>query len=471
MLRPSACGGATGIRATIWLGCLFALLATALPVPALAVQLEPPVPPTDPPPDAVAPDPEEAARLQAEREEAARQEALLREEERRTRLAQALDAARAELSASEAGLVSALGRANRARGDLVVARYDLEDARKRLADTEARIRRAERELRRSTARLEGIREDLAAEAVAAYQAGSTSQTPAMVALEAVVRSRNPRQFVAGLGYLNAMLGARVSQFEEAQETVDRLTEGAKAREVARQRAEEALALAEETHTAAASEAPREEGRLAAALAAHLERVGELVGFASAQRATAEATDAGTVTADNVQLASRIAEVARQSATTAERLRTGSDRIAAGKDGLPPWREFRCPVDGTVQFVNDWGFPRTGSRSHEGTDVFAERGTPIVAMADGVVQRVSRQDVGLGGLSVTYVVDGHRIYNAHLDTVSDGLEVGDEVRAGQRIGTVGTSGNARGTPPHNHVGMYTADDAPMNPYPILRRACR
>ncbi len=96
---------------------------------------------------------------------------------------------------------------------------------------------------------------------------------------------------------------------------------------------------------------------------------------------------------------------------------------------------------------------------------------MVATADAVVVRVSRADVGLGGLTVTYDSDGYRVYNAHLDVVADGIEPGVALTAGQVIGTVGSSGNARGTPPHNHVGLFLASGAPVNPYLVPRPPAR
>jgi murein DD-endopeptidase MepM/ murein hydrolase activator NlpD len=108
-------------------------------------------------------------------------------------------------------------------------------------------------------------------------------------------------------------------------------------------------------------------------------------------------------------------------------------------------------------------------------VFAPIGTPIHAVVDGTVVRVNRVDRfdgrhGLGGLTVSYEDDeGRRFYNAHLHQIPDGLDVGDEVEAGDVIGLVGRTGNARGTPPHLHLGVYV-DDVAINPYPSLAVAC-
>lgn len=426
----------------------------------------------DPPPGSASQDADRARRQAEEREEQERRLALERQEQARNeRLTEALEKATGDLAAAEAALISAVANDNRARGDLVVARYDLEEARERFVDSQERLGEAERALDEATAELAVAADVLASEAAAAYRAGSTSQTAPMLAMEAIVRARTPGEFAAGVSYLNAVLGGRLEQHRDAERAVKRWTAELVERRKARALAEEAVAAGEDAVAAAQADAARQQARLRGAFAAHAARTGRLSAYADGERKAAAEADVPRWTPGNVALATDIAELAAAAAEAAERLRNRSARIVGGQDGVRPWRDFRCPLDGPVQFVNDWGFPRSDGRSHEGTDLFARRGTPVVAMADGIVDGVSRHDVGLGGLTVTYTVDDHRIYNAHLSAVADGLEAGAPVHAGQVIGTVGTSGNARGTPPHNHLGVYRPDGAPVNPYPIVRLACR
>ncbi|MFQ5854736.1 MAG: M23 family metallopeptidase [Anaerolineae bacterium] len=97
-----------------------------------------------------------------------------------------------------------------------------------------------------------------------------------------------------------------------------------------------------------------------------------------------------------------------------------------------------------------------------TDMFAPEGTEFVAVTNGVVEEVSRIDVwsstndGLctrGGLSVSLVGDdGVRYYGSHLAAVAPGIESGTRVVAGQLLGYIGSSGNARGVLPHLHFGI-------------------
>lgn len=456
-------------RTAVAVACLLGVLA-AVAGPAAAVDAG--APPAGPTASPAPPDPAEAEREAREREEEERAAREQAERERAVGLATLLEEARTELADGEAGLVSALANANRATGDLVVARLDLADAKARTAQARREERGAVRQQRIAARMLKTARDTLAKEAAAAYKAGSTSQTAPMIAIEALTRSRSPQEFAAGVGYLNAVLGNRATRAAEADRALERAVAAEQAAARDRQRAEEATAAAEAALAAAEADAPRQQVRLERLLDRHVARARGLSAHAVAQRTAALEADVGELTARSVELAGDLATVAGESADFAVDLRAGFERIAAGRDGPTPWRDFRCPLDGQAQFVNDWGFPRSGGRSHEGTDVFAERGTPIVAMAGGTVVDVSRADIGLGGLTLTYEVDGHRIYNAHLERVAEGLETGDRLAAGDVIGTVGTSGNALGTPPHNHIGIYrTADDAPLNPYPILRRACR
>ena len=115
-----------------------------------------------------------------------------------------------------------------------------------------------------------------------------------------------------------------------------------------------------------------------------------------------------------------------------------------------------------------GAPRGTDRRHEGVDIFAPRGTPVLASTEGVVTRVGTNR--LGG-KVVWVVgpDGHRHYYSHLDEQAE-LSVGQRVAVGTPLGTVGTTGNARGTPPHLHYGVYGRGGA-YDPLPLLRAPAR
>jgi len=117
-----------------------------------------------------------------------------------------------------------------------------------------------------------------------------------------------------------------------------------------------------------------------------------------------------------------------------------------------------------QIANTWGAPRGDGRSHEGQDIFAPRGTPILSATTGYVVKIGEDN--LGGHTVSVIGDGGRkYYYAHLDSYAPNLEVGDYVTRKTVLGYVGSTGNADGTPPHLHFGIYTTTGA-IDPLPLL-----
>ncbi len=115
----------------------------------------------------------------------------------------------------------------------------------------------------------------------------------------------------------------------------------------------------------------------------------------------------------------------------------------------------------------WADPRDGGkRSHEGVDIFADKGTPLVAVTDGIIADTGER--GLGGKQV-WLRDGlfgKSIYYAHLDSI--GTTTGKKVKAGDTIGFVGNTGNAKTTPPHVHFGIYKGSVGAINPYPFIKQ---
>jgi murein DD-endopeptidase MepM/ murein hydrolase activator NlpD len=140
------------------------------------------------------------------------------------------------------------------------------------------------------------------------------------------------------------------------------------------------------------------------------------------------------------------------------------RGAAG--GVGVINGFVCPAPGS-RFINDWGFPRSGGRTHKGTDMFAPRGSPVLAVGDGVVTFKSNS---LGGIVAYLRTASASYYYAHLDGYAGGVSSGQRVSAGTTIGYVGNTGNALGTSPHLHFQIHPGFGAPVNPYPTVRAAC-
>jgi murein DD-endopeptidase MepM/ murein hydrolase activator NlpD len=134
-----------------------------------------------------------------------------------------------------------------------------------------------------------------------------------------------------------------------------------------------------------------------------------------------------------------------------------------------------PVEGISRrdLHDDFDDTRSGGRRHEAIDILAARNTPVVAAADGVVDKLFTSKAG--GLTI-YERDasgGYQLYYAHLESYAPGIDEGDHVRQGQVIGFVGTSGNAPKDTPHLHFAIFRMGPErrwwkgePVNPYPLL-----
>jgi len=126
----------------------------------------------------------------------------------------------------------------------------------------------------------------------------------------------------------------------------------------------------------------------------------------------------------------------------------------------------CPVAGVAVFVNDWGAPRSGGRTHKGTDMLAARDTPLVAVVSGTVQW---DDDVLGGIGAWLIGDdGVGYYYAHMSRREGAAP--RRVARGEVIGFVGDTGNAAGGPPHLHFGVRAQSGEMVNPYPTVRALC-
>jgi peptidoglycan hydrolase CwlO-like protein len=134
----------------------------------------------------------------------------------------------------------------------------------------------------------------------------------------------------------------------------------------------------------------------------------------------------------------------------------------GADGPFYW----CPVDPPRSYIDDFGFPRVG-HTHQGNDIFAPEGTIIRAPFEGTAEESYD---GLGG-TVVHVygsANADYVYNAHLSEHA-GVD-GKHVLPGEIIGFVGNTGNAAGTPPHDHFEYHPGGGSAVTPYPYLNEVC-
>jgi murein DD-endopeptidase MepM/ murein hydrolase activator NlpD len=127
----------------------------------------------------------------------------------------------------------------------------------------------------------------------------------------------------------------------------------------------------------------------------------------------------------------------------------------------------CPVSGPHTVTNSFGAPRGGgTRRHQGNDIMAPMGAPVVATVSGRVTRTGSG--GLGGVALYLFGGGTEFYYAHLSNLSVGA--GQSVSAGQRLGSNGNTGNASGGPPHVHFEIHPGGGRAIDPYPSLSRVC-
>ncbi|MBC8090104.1 MAG: M23 family metallopeptidase [Phycisphaerae bacterium] len=149
----------------------------------------------------------------------------------------------------------------------------------------------------------------------------------------------------------------------------------------------------------------------------------------------------------------------------ELLRGGRYRITIRSD---PVLAFPVEGRGNAAAQSFWGVDRDGGRrSHQGVDIFAPRGTPVLAATNGRITSVRPNN--LGGNVIWQSDEGRAqtLYYAHLDRLH--VDAGVYVNAGDTIGFVGNTGNARTTSPHLHFGIYRRGRGPIDPWPYVRRA--
>ena len=126
-----------------------------------------------------------------------------------------------------------------------------------------------------------------------------------------------------------------------------------------------------------------------------------------------------------------------------------------------------PVQGQCYYGDSWGYPRGGGRTHLGVDIIAPAGKLLYAAADGKITKVYADYPGsLAGNGVRLAMaDGTYFFYAHMTGIADGIAVGVPVKAGQIVGTVGSTGNS-GTP-HLHFEVHPQGGAAVNPYPLVK----
>jgi murein DD-endopeptidase MepM/ murein hydrolase activator NlpD len=161
------------------------------------------------------------------------------------------------------------------------------------------------------------------------------------------------------------------------------------------------------------------------------------------------------------------ELARQRAEEEARRRAAGSKKSSG--GGKVIGGLVCPSGTPMYFRNDWGNPRSGGRTHKGTDIFAAKGVPVYAVTSGSLRT---RTGGLGGIALwLYGDDGHAYYYAHLNGWASGISTGTRVSQGAVIGYVGNTGNASGGATHTHFEIHPNRGAAVNPYWTLAQVCQ
>jgi len=173
------------------------------------------------------------------------------------------------------------------------------------------------------------------------------------------------------------------------------------------------------------------------------------------------------------------------------LAAGAGAACAPPVAAPPAdavvRPIAFPVVGKVSYRDTWGAARSGGRRHEGQDLMGAKGQVLVAAVDGTVTWVRHANDGLSGNALRITdAEGWTYVYIHLNNdrpgtddasapfeqaFSDGVRLGQRVRAGEPVGYLGDSGNAESTSPHLHFEIRTPDGVAVNAYPSLQAASR
>lgn len=281
-------------------------------------------------------------------------------------------------------------------------------------------------------------------------------------------------YEAGLEYLREVSGVdddvinqlRVFRRELDRQT-ERLDEASAEQLIATTELEQLAGVLQENLTSAQSvydqlveqQRQEEEERVRREAEEARERAEEAARQATATTATTVSDLTGTTTAD---------------ATTTTSVESGSTTTTqpnATTTSLPPPPSSgngACPVAGAVSFSDTWGAPRSGGRSHEGVDMIAARDTPLAAIFEGTIKRISNSS--LGGKSIWLRANnGDEFFYGHLDGYGD-ISTGQKVAEGYIIGYNGSTGNAPSWLPHLHFEFHPGGGGAVNPYPLVKSIC-
>lgn len=130
-------------------------------------------------------------------------------------------------------------------------------------------------------------------------------------------------------------------------------------------------------------------------------------------------------------------------------------------------QYTFPLKRTCYYIDTYGADREGgARTHQGTDLFDQKGTQILSVCSGTIEKLGWNRLGGERVGVRGN-DGNYYYYAHLDTINDELYINQNINKGEFIGTVGNTGDAITTPDHLHFGIELPNGEWLNPYNLLK----
>jgi len=315
------------------------------------------------------------------------------------------------------------------------ARAELDRANERWQEAEAALARSQDAAAAAETRIEALRADLRLiqreleqRAATLFIAGGNPQALALLTSESVSDAVDRLEFASAVAEGDSDLANQVS---------------VESQELAWQQEQLADAIADQS--AATADLAAQRASIEAELGRYEARVAELEDQLAAEEAAAAANDDGDGDGNG---------------NPGDNLPPGSPPPVSGTGWIQT-----CPVNGPNSFVDSFGDPRPGGRAHQGIDMIAARGTPVVAVHSGTVHRTGST---IGGFGVVVFHDGSSdwTFYTHFDSYGSYGE-GAHVSAGSTIGYVGNTGT---TVYHLHFEYHPGGGVAINPYTALLGVC-